>query len=214
MASAVTTTPPGSRGSSRTLRAGISLDLPATRSWVSTAPVAWSKAARRCGAGSSPVRAPRMVLPSTAITVRPLMVPVRVHNHALSSASRSAGSRSCRTRRIVDSDGRAWPASTPKDRRSAPVRSVVCSHIAVRLRQPASTPVMARDSTVGRSWRTPRRSLGSATFLRTWTRGWRDKAVVVEDDIGGVTSLVTGLSRRLHRHRAGHAAPTSTRQTH
>lgn len=32
--------------------------------------------------------------------------------------------------------------------------------------------------------------------------------------IGGVTSLVTGLSRRLHRHRAGHAAPTSTRQTH
>ena len=147
----------------------------------STAPVAWSKAARRCGAGSSPVRAPRMVLPSTAITVRPLMVPVRVHNHALSSASRSAGSRSCRTRRIVDSDGRSCPSSSPRERRSAPVRSVVCSHIAVRLRQPASTPVMDRDRTVGRSWRTPRRSLGSATFLRTWTRGWRDKAVVVED---------------------------------
>ena len=51
-------------------------------------------------------------------------------------------------------------------------------------------------------------------FLRTWVRGWRDRAVVVEDDIGGVTSLVTGLSRRLHRHHAGHAAPTSTRQTH
>lgn len=78
------------------------------------------------------------------------MVPVRVHNHDLSSASKSAGSRSFRTRRIVDCDGRAWPASTPKDRRSAPVRSVVCSHIAVRLRQPASTPVMARDGTVGR----------------------------------------------------------------
>ena len=78
------------------------LDLPATRSWVSTAPVAWSKAARRCGAGSSPVRAPRMVLPSTAITVRPLMVPVRVHNHDLTRVLRSVGSRSCRTRRIVD----------------------------------------------------------------------------------------------------------------
>ena len=50
----------------------------------------------------------------------------------------------------LTADGRAWPASTPKDRRSAPVRSVVCSHIAVRLRQPASTPVTARDSTVGR----------------------------------------------------------------
>ncbi|EFW26646.1 hypothetical protein HMPREF9057_01979 [Actinomyces sp. oral taxon 171 str. F0337] len=54
------------------------LDLPATRCWDSTAPVAWSKAARRCGAGSSPLRAPHMVLPSTAITLRPLMVPVRV----------------------------------------------------------------------------------------------------------------------------------------
>ncbi|EJF44546.1 hypothetical protein HMPREF1318_3113 [Actinomyces massiliensis F0489] len=37
---------------------------------------------------------------------------------------------------------------------------------------------------------------------------------MVEDDIGGLTSLVTGLSRRLHRHRAGHAAPAPTRQTH
>ena len=62
--------------------------------------------------------------------------------------------------------------------------------------------------------RTPRRSLGSVTFLRTWGKGRRDRVVVAEDDIGGVTSLVTGLSRRLHRHRAGHAAPTPTRQTH
>ena len=35
------------------------LDLSATRCWVSTALVAWSKAARRCGAGSSLVRAAR-----------------------------------------------------------------------------------------------------------------------------------------------------------
>ena len=40
------------------------------------------------------------------------------------------------------------------------VRSVACSHIAVRLRHPASTPVTARDSTAGKSWRTPRRSWG------------------------------------------------------
>ena len=38
--------------------------------------------------------------------------------------------------------------------------------------------------------------------------------VVVEDDIGGVTTQVTGLSRRLHRHHAGHAAPAPTHQTH
>ena len=29
----------------------------------------------------------------------------------------------------------------------------------------------------------------------------------MEDDIGGVASLVTGLSRHLHRHRACRAAP-------
>ena len=51
---------------------------------------------------------------------------------------------------MVDSDARACPSSSPRDRRSAAVRSVVYSHIAVRLRQPASTPVMARDRTIGR----------------------------------------------------------------
>ena len=47
IASAVTTAPSMSNGSSRTGREGISLDLSATRCWVSTALVAWSKAARR-----------------------------------------------------------------------------------------------------------------------------------------------------------------------
>ena len=51
---------------------------------------------------------------------------------------------------MVDSDGRSCPSSSPRERRSAPVRSVVCSHIAVRLRHPARTPVTARDRTVGR----------------------------------------------------------------
>ena len=60
---------------------------------------------------------------------------------------------------------------------------MVCSQMAVRLRQPASTPVTARDRTVNRLWRTPRRSRGSVMFLRTWARGWRDKADVVADDI-------------------------------
>ena len=61
---------------------------------------------------------------------------------------------------------------------------MVCSRIAVRLRQPASTPVTARARTADRLWRTPRRSRGSVMFLRTWARGWRDKAFVVGDDIG------------------------------
>ena len=37
---------------------------------------------------------------------------------------------------------------------------MACSQMAVRLRQPASTPVTARDGTVNRLWRTPRRSPG------------------------------------------------------
>ena len=136
------------------------MDLSATRAWVSTAPVAWSRADRRCGAEACPRRAPRTVLPSIAMTVLPSTVPVRVQNHDLRRVLRSVGSRSCSTRRMVDSDGRACPASKPRDRRSDGVRSVVCSQMAVRLRQPASTPVTARDRTVNRLWRTPRRSRG------------------------------------------------------
>ncbi len=35
------------------------------------------------------------------------------------------------------------PDSTPRDRRSEAVRSMACSHVAVRLRHPANTPVTA-----------------------------------------------------------------------
>ena len=70
---------------------------------------------------------PRTVLPSTAMTVLPSTVPVRVQNHDLSRVLRSVGSRSCSTRRLVDSDGRGCPVSKPRDRRSDGVRSVVCS---------------------------------------------------------------------------------------
>ena len=78
MASAVIRAPSRSNGASRSLRAGISLDLSATRRCATTTPRTWSRAAGRCGAGLSAVRAPRMVLPFTAITLRPAMAPVRV----------------------------------------------------------------------------------------------------------------------------------------
>ena len=129
----------------------------------------------------SPVRAPRMVSSSTAITLRPAMVPVRVHNQEVRRASRPAGSRSFRTLRIVDSDGRARPAPGPRAPGSAGSRSAVCSQIAVRLRHPARTPTTARHRTETRGWRTPRRSRGSVTPSRTFFRGWRDRAVVVDD---------------------------------
>ena len=159
------------------------LDFSATRAWVSTAPVAWSRADRRCGAEACPRRAPRTVLPSIAMTVLLSTVPVGVHNHDLRRVLRSVGSRSCGTRRMVDCRRQGLPrlqAQGPQirrgqvggvlpDGRQAPA---ACEH-----------SVTARDRTANRLWRTPRRSRGSSTFLRTWARGWRDRAVVVEDDM-------------------------------
>ena len=81
----------------------------------------------------------------------------------------------------MTAEGRACPASTPRDRRSVAVRSVVCSQMAVRLRQPASTPVTARDRTVNRLWRTPRRSRGSVMFLKNLGQG-----LTRQDGRGGV----------------------------
>ena len=107
------------------------------------------------GAGLSSVRAPRMVSSSTAITLRPAMAPVRVHNQEVRRASRPAGSRSFRTLRMVDSLGGARPSSRPRAPRSAGARSAACSHIAVRLRHPASIPVTARHRTETRGGARP-----------------------------------------------------------
>ena len=96
------------------------MDLSATRAWVSTAPVAWSRADRRCGAEACPRRAPRTVLPSIAMTVLLSTVPVGVHNHDLRRVVRSVGSRSCGTRRMVDCRRQGLPrlqAQGPQIRR-------------------------------------------------------------------------------------------------
>ena len=73
-----------------------------------------------------PLAGPRMVLPSTATTLRLAMVSVRVQNQDLRRVLRPVGSRFRRTRRMVDSKGEACPAARPRDHRSAAVRSVVC----------------------------------------------------------------------------------------
>ena len=70
-------------------------------------------------------------------------------------------------------------AQGPQIRRGRPV---VCSQMAVRLRQPASTPVTQgqdREQAVAHAPPIPR----SVMFLRTWVRGWRTRADVVADDI-------------------------------
>ena len=90
--------------------------------------------------------------------------------------------------------------------------------VAVRLRQPASTPVTAWDRTVNRLWRTPRRSRGSVMFLRTWARGWRDRADVVEADISA-GSQDEEMTRHTHRPCGArapsqrHTTPIKTAQT-
>jgi len=89
-----------------------------------------------------------------------------------------------------------------------------CSHIAVRLRHPASTPVTARNNTVGRSRRTPRLSRGSVMLLRTWIKGWCDKAFVVEADISA-PPRTKGLIKTHRPHGAhAHAPAPATHHPH
>ena len=87
-----------------------------------------------------------------------------------------------------------------------------CSHIAVRLRHPASTPVTARDNTVGRSRRTPRLLRGLVMLLRTWIKGWRDKAFVVEAGISAAKGLIKHHSP--HRPHGAHAPTPATHHPH
>ena len=205
MASAVIRAPSRSRGASSSGRAGISLDLSDTLRCPTTTPLARPGAARRWGAGLSPVRAPRMVLPSTAITLRPPMAPTRVRSQDDTLASRSSAFTRSSTLRMVDSLGRARPSSRSRSPRSSGPRSATCSRIASSVRHPARTPTTDRHRIAVRQWRTPRLSRGSVTPFRTSFRGWRDRAVVVDDGMaarppGGEVDSSTA-------HRPGGAAP-------
>ena len=182
MASAVMTAPSRSRGASRSLSAGISLDLSATRRCPTTTPPARPGAAGRCGARSPAPRAPRMVLPSTAITLLPPMAPTRVRSQDATLASRSSAFTRSSTLRMVDSLGSARPSPGPRSPRSSGPGSATCSRIAPSVRHPARTPTTARHRIAVRQWRTPRLSRGSSTPFRTSFRGRRDRAVVADDD--------------------------------
>ena len=58
----------------------------------------------------------------------------------------------------------------------------------------------------------PRRSRGSATSRRTSLSGWREGALVVEDDIAARPPRDRGLIRHRLSSRRGRAAPLSTRR--
>lgn len=70
-----------------------------------TTPRGWSNAATRWGVTTPARRAPRMVLPSTAITRRPLTTVVVVHIHAPITASSTSGSSLVNSRRNTDASG-------------------------------------------------------------------------------------------------------------
>lgn len=173
MTSAVITTRPGRGGSSSSLRAGISLDWSATFCWARIMPLDLVRRGPEVrsriliGAGAAHGAVHRDDCSSfDGVGVR-----AEVQNYDPRWTSRSAGSRSWSIRRIVDSDGRACPTGRPRDPRSDEVRSVVCSYIAVRLRQPVSPPAMFRDRIVNRSWRTTHLSLGPGHVLENLGQG-------------------------------------------
>ena len=136
------------------------------------------------GAGLEPVRAPRMVSSSTAITLRLAMAPVRVKNHDVRRASRPAGSRSFRTRLIVDSDGRARPASRPRapgrrgpGRRRAPRSPSGCGIPPVSPSRPGTGPRPgggARPAGPADRSRPPGPPSGAGATGRSWSMmAWR-----------------------------------------
>ena len=160
IASTVTTTPARSKPARRVRTAGISLLLAATASCPSTVPLVWSNAATRCGAPRSRRRAPRMVLPSIAITRCSPRTVVRVHSQAPITAARASASRPANTRRNVDSSG-ARPGSSPVV--AAGVCAAAHSPIAANERAPAMTALNPTARSCDSGYRTPRRARGSGT---------------------------------------------------
>jgi hypothetical protein len=142
----------------------ISFVFPSTAIWAQTALVPWSRHASRCGAGRSPVLAPRTVLPSTASTGRrpgARRAATMAVTHEPMARSRAAGSTAVRTRQIVTRSGTA-PGRPSPARRPGPA-STAHSAIAANDRAPARVAHTATASTGTRSYRTPRGSRGSGT---------------------------------------------------
>ena len=146
----------------RTRAAGISLLFSPTATWPSTAPEPWARAATRCGAEVPPPRAPRSVLPSIAITLRPATSAVLVSAQAPSAASRRSASRRANRRRSVDSS--TPPRSRPSRCSAALPASRAHSPIAVNPRAPASTAHTATAIRAPTGCRTPRRRRGSGLW--------------------------------------------------
>ena len=94
---------------------GISLVFAPTASWATTAPVCWHSPASRCIRFPAASRAPRNVLPSKAITRRPLIVLVRNHIHAPISSFQLVAPG------VAGSGGSSTPTAPQRRHRAGPV---------------------------------------------------------------------------------------------
>jgi hypothetical protein len=168
---------PASSGSNRV----ISLVLPSTSRWDSTAPARWPATASRCTAcpSAAQCRVPRSDFPSTA-TARRLPGPatwlaVLAVSHEPTAASSASASTASSTRRMAASPGGSnRPVSGS---RRIPSTAITCggasaahSLIAANDRAPATTAatdVRKRDAS---ECRTPRGRRGSGTAARQRAR--------------------------------------------
>jgi len=206
IASTVTTAPVRSKEAKSVRTAGISLDLALTATCPRTAPAWWSSAATKCGvpwSGSCLLRAPRIVLPSIAMTRRWSITALRVHTNAPISWSRTWPSTLVSTRLIVDSLGRSEPAAPSCFMTSWPW-SATHSPIVVNERAPASTAAAVMAKTTGSACRTPRGSRGSGTApsVASSPPGASCRAAahgVSEDDIGGCGPWRHGECENFHQ---------------
>ena len=128
--------------SSRT--AGISFDFSSTATCPRTAPMPCASAATRCGAFPSLFFAPRTVLPSMAITSRPLACTVLVCSQAPRTRSSASGLTRANPRRNVDSS--AGPRTAPSPASTSGPASAAHCPIAANDRDPAMTAAIPTAS--------------------------------------------------------------------
>jgi hypothetical protein len=167
----------------------------------------WASAATRCGAFPVLPFAPRTVLPSTAITSRPLTRTALVHSQAPGTLSSMSGLTRANARRNVDSS--AGPRAAPSVARTSGPASAAHWPIAANDLDPAITAAIPTASSPASACRRPRLFRGSGTWARRSSRYWLRAAGIGEDVIGGRESLVAGHGECRNFHRSARAPPAS-----
>ena len=168
-----------------------------------------ASAATRCGAFPFLSLAPRTVLPSMAITSRPLTRAALVCSQAPRTRSSTSGLTRANARRNVDSSAGPLAAPSPAST-SGPASAAHCP-IAANDFDPAITAATPTASRPASGCRRPRFLRGSGTWARSSSRYWLRAAGMDEDVMSGRASLVADDGECENFHRSARAPPATRR---